>query len=64
MRSRIIISQSKFKAGDLVYAKENPSSLLVVKSFMNKVYFCFAEEDPSKKQLVFLEGELLKPALS
>ena len=54
-------TQSKYKVGDVVYAKENPNLLLVVRRYTNKIYYCMIQDETVQKQLVYFERDLLAP---
>ena len=51
--------ESKFKAGDVVYSKVNPAQKLVVRRFVDSIYYCKVQNDPNHKELVFFERELM-----
>lgn len=48
----------KYKAGDRVHAKANPNMPLVVRRFLDQIYYCRKAGDPDGKDLVFFEREL------
>ena len=52
-------TQSKFKQGDIVFAKENPGLSLVVRRYTNKIYYCLIKDDEVNKQLVYFERDLM-----
>ncbi|QSE96447.1 hypothetical protein [Fulvivirga lutea] len=51
--------ENKFVAGDIVFAKEAPQLKLVVRRYIDRVYYCKRVEDPEKKDLVYFERELV-----
>jgi hypothetical protein len=55
-------TQSKYHPGDIVYAKENPTLLLVVRRYTNKIYYCMVQDETVQKQLVYFERDLMSPA--
>lgn len=57
-----IENDNRFPLGTVVYAKENLSLKLVVKSYYQRVYYCTIAEDPSRKELVYFDRELVPPA--
>ncbi len=50
--------KSKFTAGDTVYAKVNPSLKLIVRRYVDQVYYCKEQEHPERQELVYFEREL------
>ncbi len=51
--------ENKYKAGDVVCAKVNPTLKLVIRRYVDRIYFCKIQEDPNRKELVYFEWELL-----
>ena len=51
--------ENKFKVGEVVRAKINPNQNLIVKRYVDRVYFCKIQENPTHKDLVYFERELL-----
>ncbi|MEY3441759.1 MAG: hypothetical protein RLZZ519_40 [Bacteroidota bacterium] len=51
-------TESKFQAGDVVFAKVAPAKLLVVRRYVDYIYFCKIQDDPDHKDLVYFEREL------
>lgn len=49
--------ESKYKAGDFVYAIVNPSVRLVVRRYIPTIYYCRLVDDPDR-ELVYFEREL------
>ena len=47
----------KFKEGEMVFANANPSEKLVIRRFLDRIYYC-RTESPSAKDVVFFEREL------
>lgn len=54
----------KYHPGDVVYAKENPSLLLVVRKYVDNVYYCMVKDESVQKQLVYFERDLLFPEVA
>ncbi len=50
---------NKFNEGETVYANIAPTLKLVVRRFVDEVYYCRVAEDPSNKELVYFERELV-----
>ena len=51
--------ENKFNEGAIVYAKINTSQKLVVRRYVDRVYYCKVHNQPELKDLVFFERELL-----
>lgn len=51
--------ENKFKEGDVVYERTHPSQKLVIGRYADRVYYCKAMENPTRKELVYFERELL-----
>ena len=47
----------KFKEGDPVFANANPSQKLLVRRYLDRIYYC-RSETPPLKDVVFFEREL------
>lgn len=54
--------ENKYKEGDLIYAKNDLSLKLIIRRYVDKVYYCKVKEDPARKELVYFERELISPA--
>lgn len=55
---------NKFKAGEIVYERIRPTQKLIVGSCINNLYYCKLKEFPKRKELVYFERELARPALN
>ncbi|TRX46401.1 hypothetical protein FNH22_30890 [Fulvivirga sp. M361] len=51
--------QNKYNAGDITYAKANPTLKLVIRRYIDQVYYCKVQDDPERKELVYFERELV-----
>lgn len=51
-------SENKHKEGDIVFAKVNPSLKLVVRRYVDRIYYCKIQKNPTLKELVYFEREL------
>ena len=47
----------KFKEGDPVFANANPDEKLLVRRYLDRIYYC-RTESPSPKDVVYFEREL------
>ena len=50
---------NKFKEGDVVCAKENPAKKLIVRRYVDRIYYCKVKDDPNAKEFVYFERELV-----
>ena len=50
--------ENKYKEGDVVCSKEVPEKKLVIRRYVDKIYYCKVQNDPSAKELVYFEREL------
>lgn len=50
---------NKYVAGDIVYAKVNPKVKLVVRRYVDRIYFCRFPDEPERKELALFERELV-----
>ncbi len=51
--------ENKFKEGEVVRARINPNQNLIVNRYVNQIYYCKIQENPTHKDLVYFERELL-----
>ncbi|GJM29040.1 MAG: hypothetical protein DHS20C17_16750 [Cyclobacteriaceae bacterium] len=57
--------QNTYNPGDTVYAKVAPSLKLIIRRYVDRIYYCKIQEDPERKELVYFERELVEnPALA
>lgn len=47
-----------YKAGQTVYSSKNPKKALIVRAFLNKIYYCYVKDSPDDKEEVYFEREL------
>lgn len=50
--------ENKYKVGDAVFAKVNSEVILIVRRYVDRIYFCRLRDIKSEKDLVFFEREL------
>jgi len=50
--------ENKFKSGDIVCAKVNPTTPLKVRVFARKVYYCDVLDQPDEKEKVYFAREI------
>lgn len=58
-----LIAENKFKEGDVVYALEDPSLKLIIRRYVDKIYYCTVQKDPGSKDRVYFERELTDEAV-
>lgn len=51
--------ENKWVAGDAVYAKVKPNVKLIVRRYVDRIYFCRFPDEPDKKEAVYFERELM-----
>jgi len=51
--------ENKFKEGETVVAIINPSLKLVIRRYIDSIYYCKIKDEPDKKELVYFERELI-----
>jgi len=51
--------ENKYKEGDTVYAKADPLVGLIVRRYVDSIYYCQPKKDPEQKELVYFERELM-----
>lgn len=52
----------KYKEGDKVFSKVNPSVELTVRRYLARIYYCKVASDPNLKEEVYFERELMSKA--
>jgi hypothetical protein len=53
---------NKYREGEFVFAKENPALKLIVRRYIDDIYYCRIPNEPDKKELVYFERELIDKA--
>ena len=53
--------ENKFEEGEVVRAKVNPTLKLVVRRYVDRIYYCTIQQNPTQKELVYFERELIPP---
>lgn len=51
--------ENKFKEGEEVYAKVNPSLKLIIRRYVDRIYYCKIKKNPTQKELVYFEREIM-----
>lgn len=55
--------ENKFEEGSIVYATEAPTVALVVRRYVERVYYCTVKDHPELKDQVYFERELSSTAV-
>lgn len=55
--------QNHYIAGDVVFAKADPTLKLVIRRYYDEIYYCKIHDHPEKKELVYFERELIRDLL-
>jgi hypothetical protein len=48
----------RYKAGDIVFATVAPDLKLIVRRYVDRIYYCKEQMHPDSKELVYFEREL------
>lgn len=51
--------ESKFKEGEIVCAKVNPGLKLIIRRYVDRIYYCKIHDEPDRKELVYFEREIM-----
>ena len=51
--------ENKYKEGEVVCPKIDPRRKLVITQYLDRIYYCQLQQDPSRKGLMYFERELL-----
>ncbi|MBK7668254.1 MAG: hypothetical protein IPJ32_13505 [Sphingobacteriaceae bacterium] len=51
--------ENLYKEGDVVTAKENPTKKLVIRRYVDRIYYCKIQGEPDAKELVYFEREFV-----
>lgn len=54
--------ENKFKQGEVVYAKTKLSVKLVIRRYIDRMYYCTVQENPQQREEVYFERELVTEA--
>lgn len=55
---------AKFKAGEIVIERTQPARKLVVSRYLDRIYYCKAQENRHQKALVYFERDLMAVVVS
>jgi hypothetical protein len=51
--------ENKYKEGEIVYAKIDPTVKLIIRRYVKRIYYCKIQNDLKHKDLVYFERELI-----
>lgn len=51
-------TENKYKEGETVVAKVNPELKLIIRRYVDRIYYCKIPGEPERKELVYFEREL------
>jgi len=54
-----MIMDNKYKEGSTVCAIVNPTQELLIRRYVDRIYYCKIQKDLAHKELVFFERELM-----
>jgi hypothetical protein len=55
--------EAKFKEGEIVIERIRPMQNLIVRGYVNMIYYCNPQEHLSSKELVYFERDLMSAAV-
>jgi hypothetical protein len=55
-------TDNKYQEGLEVYAMNKPSEKLVIRRYVDRIYYCLIANHPDQKELAFFERELTSKA--
>jgi hypothetical protein len=58
-----IVMKNKYKEGSAVHAIANPGQKLIIRRYVDRVYYCKIAENLTAKELVFFEWELASDSI-
>jgi hypothetical protein len=54
--------KNKYKEGETVFATVDPDTKLIVRRYVDDIYYCKLKADPYARELVYFERELSSEA--
>lgn len=55
------LRNNSYAEGSVVFAKERPSTPMVIRRYMDQIYYCNDQQRPEDKDRVYFERELIAP---
>jgi hypothetical protein len=56
--------ENKYKEGEEVFGEENPSLKLIIRRYVDRIYYCKIKKDPAQKELAYFERQLMSNSAS
>lgn len=53
------IKKNRFKEGEVVCALVDPTLKLVIRRYVDRIYYCKIQKNPARKELVYFDRELM-----
>ncbi|MBW6533874.1 MAG: hypothetical protein K0B11_02590 [Mariniphaga sp.] len=53
------IAKKRFREGEVVCALVNPKLKLVIRRYVDRIYYCKIQQDTARKELVYFDRELM-----
>lgn len=50
--------ENKFQEREVVYGANEPNLKLVIRRYVDRIYYCKVQDDPEQKERVYFEREL------
>lgn len=50
--------ENKYEVGEVVFASAHPGVLLIIRRYVDRIYYCRVKDTNSEKDLVYFEREL------
>lgn len=55
-------NENKYKEGQEIYAISNPTVKLVIRRYVDRIYYCKIKDNPEEKERVYFERQLTESA--
>lgn len=50
--------ENKYKEGSVVCARVDPTLKLIIRRYIDRIYYCRVQSEPERKELVYFEREI------
>ncbi|AEV33927.1 hypothetical protein [Owenweeksia hongkongensis] len=50
--------ENRYREGEVVHSKANPEQKLIVRRYVDRIYYCKIQDDLDHKDVVYFEREL------
>jgi hypothetical protein len=51
-----------YAEGSVIFAKERPTTPMVIRCYLDKIYYCRNQDKPDENERVYFEPQLLVPS--